>query len=124
MNRPHLFTNKDEIVQDLLATMKAETKAKIKHTPKDLLVMFHSGLGQYIRNRYRLWQNKAVVKSTGKEEADDASMVIIRELWEQLQAEPGLEKPVETEADKKLREVTKRALERYKKVFGKKPYED
>lgn len=123
MNRPNFFTNKDEIVQDLLATMNAETKAKIKYTPKDELVIF-TGLGQYIRNRYRLWRNKALVESTGKEDPDGASLVIIRELWKQLQDEQDLEKPLETEADKKLREVTKRSLERYKKAFGKKPDEE
>ena len=93
---PPLFT-KDEVVEDILENMSLDDKARIKNTPEDELVMFHLGWGQYLRNYYQMWHNKALVKSIGEEHPDDASMVIIKEVWTILQEsnEPGLETPPE-----------------------------
>lgn len=88
---------KDEVVKDILENMSIDDKARVKHTDKDELFMFHHGWGTYLRNYYQMWHNKDLVKSTGKEHPDDASMVIIEEVWTILQEsdEPGLEAPPE-----------------------------
>ena len=54
-------------------------------------------MGQYLRNYYQMWHNPELVKSTGKEHSDDASAVIIEEVWGILQGmdKPGLEAPPE-----------------------------
>ena len=96
IKHPPLFT-KDEVVKDILENMSITDKARLKHTPKDELVMHSMGWGTYIRNYYQIWHNEALVRSTGVEHAKDASMVIIEEVWAILQQseETGLEKPPE-----------------------------
>ena len=104
IKHPPLHT-KDEVVKDILENMSTDDKARLKHTPKDELFMFHHGWGTYLRNYYQMWHNADLVKSTGKEHPDDASMVIIEEVWEILQQSdaPGLEKPPEPpEIDKNV----------------------
>ncbi|MCY4552995.1 MAG: hypothetical protein OXC79_04930 [Candidatus Poribacteria bacterium] len=101
---PPLFT-KDEVVKDILENMNIDEKSNVKHTPEDKLYEFHFGWGQYLRNYYQMWHNPKLVKSTGEEHPDDASLVIIKEVWTILQRmnEPGLEAPPEApEIDKNV----------------------
>ena len=93
---PPLFT-KDEVVKDILENMNIDEKARVKHTPEDELINFHFGWGQYLRNYYQMWHNPQLVRSTGEEHPDDASGVIIKEVWNIWQGrnEPGLEAPPE-----------------------------
>ena len=53
-------------------------------TPEDDLIAFHHGWGTHIRNHYNLWQKPALLKATGKEHPDDASLVIIKAVWKAL----------------------------------------
>ena len=94
--QPPLYT-KDEVVKDILENMNIDEKANLKHMPEDKLYEFHFGWGQYLRNYYQMWHNPKLVKSTGEEHPDDASTVIIKEVWTILQGmnEPGLEAPPE-----------------------------
>lgn len=96
IKHPPLFT-KDEVVKDILENMNIDEKAKLKHTPKEDLVMFHRGWGTYLRNYYQMWHNPDLLKSIGIAHPDDASAVIIEEVWNILQKseEPGLESPPE-----------------------------
>ena len=73
-----------EVVEDIIENMSEADKANVANTPEDDLIMFHHGWGTGIRNHYNLWQNQALVKATGKEHADDASMVIIKAVWQAL----------------------------------------
>ena len=101
---PPLHT-KDEVVKDILENMNIDAKANVKHMSEDDLGNFHFGWGQYLRNYYQMWHNPELVKSTGKEHPDDASAVIIKEVWTILQGmdEPGLEAPPEPpEIDKNV----------------------
>lgn len=51
----------------------------------DDLMTLHFGLGQWIRNNLGLWgSNPALLAATDKENADDASAVIIRAFWQAL----------------------------------------
>ena len=45
---------------------------------------YHHGLGRAIRNRYKLWQDKALLAEIGEEHPDDASSAIIRAVWDKL----------------------------------------
>ena len=60
---------------------------KPETAPKDDLISMLHGWGATIRNQYQLWQDSELVKATGTEHPDDASMVIIEAVWEQLQGE-------------------------------------
>ena len=42
IKHPPLFT-KDEVVKDVLENMSTDDKARLKHKPKEDLVMFHHG---------------------------------------------------------------------------------
>ena len=76
-----------EVVQDILKNLDDTDKDNIRNTPEQDLILFHHGWGTSIRNRYGMWGNKALLADIGKEHPDDASMVIIRDVWKLLQEE-------------------------------------
>ena len=81
-----------EAVQRLVETLSDRSKKRIAESSEDDLVMFHMGLGTGIRNDFGLWEgNKELLKSCGSEDmsADDASSVIIKQLWMRLKDELG-----------------------------------
>jgi len=45
----------EEIVIDLLQSLKLETKKALANVDERDLIFFHLNLGQIIRNNYRLW---------------------------------------------------------------------
>ncbi len=81
---PSTLTTLAEVVEDIIATMGKEDRDNVRSKTKGQLFEFHSGWGQGIRNYYRLWNNRTLLKSIGETDADDASMVIIEEVWKQL----------------------------------------
>lgn len=82
---PASFTTINEVVEDILASLDERNKDNVRNKSKDQLDEFHFGWGQGIRNYYKLWHNKSLVRSTGKEHPNDASAVIIEEVWKKLQ---------------------------------------
>lgn len=79
----------EEAVDRLLSLMSEEDKQSLKNTPEKDLIMFHFGLGAYIRNEFGLWQgNTELLKSCEKESnfvhPDDSSSIIIEALWKRL----------------------------------------
>ena len=83
--RPNLTpTTVEEVVKEVIENMSEADKANVVNTSEDDLILFHDGWGMSIRNHYNLWQNQALVRSTGKEHPDDASMVIIKAVWQAL----------------------------------------
>ena len=78
------LTTVAEVVADIIENMSEADKAKVVNTPENDLIQFHHGWGTGIRKDYNLWQNPALVKATGKENPDDASMVIIKAVWQAL----------------------------------------
>ena len=78
----------DAAVRALRALVSIEEQAKICSLKEDQLVSLHWGLGQWVRNNFGLWgSNHALLNATGKEGADDASEVILREFWSSLRDE-------------------------------------
>ena len=100
IKHPPLFT-KDEVVKDILENMNIDEQAKLKHTPKEDLVMFHHGWSTYLRNYYQMWHNPDLLKSIGIAHPDDASVVIIEEVWNIFAKirRAGLGKPSRTTRD-------------------------
>ena len=84
IKHPPLHT-KAEVVEDILETLDPDDKANLKDTPEDELILLHHGWGTYLRNYYRMWHNEKLLQDIGKDHADDASAVIIREVWTRLQ---------------------------------------
>ena len=78
-----------DIVADIIENMREADKANVVNTPEADLIQFHHGWGTGIRNHYNLWQNPTLVKATGKEHPDDASMVIIKQVWQTLRDTEG-----------------------------------
>ena len=76
-------TTVQEIVEEIVESMSEADKANVVNTSEDDLIMFHHGSGTGIRNHY-LYRNSALVAATGKEHPDDASMVIIKAVWQAL----------------------------------------
>lgn len=75
-------------VEDLLTRLSPESKATVKGTKKKDLILFHHGWGTGIRNHYGLWRGnqKLIQSACGKPcHPDDASMIIIEAVWEELQ---------------------------------------
>ena len=76
-------TTVQEVVEEIVEGMSEADKANVVNTSEDDLIMFHHGWGTGIRNHY-LYRNQALVRATGKEHPDDASMVIIKAVWQTL----------------------------------------
>ena len=74
----------EKIVEDIIKDMSEADKANVANTPEDELIMFHHGWGTGIRNSYNLHRNHALVRSLGAEHPDDASMIIIKAIWQVL----------------------------------------
>jgi hypothetical protein len=81
----------EEAIVDLTTRMTLKDKISLAKTDEEELSLLHPTLGRYIREKYGLWTvNKALIQScssfSDKENIhpDDASAVIIRELWKAL----------------------------------------
>ena len=90
----------EEAVDQLISSMSEEDKEALRNTPEQDLILFHHGVGTYIRNEFGLWSdNKELLKSCGSRifpesgydeyltmmvDPDDASMEIIEATWIRL----------------------------------------
>jgi hypothetical protein len=75
----------DAAARTLRGLVSPEEQAKICSLNEYELVSLHWGLGQWVRNNFGLWgSNPALLNATGKEGAEDASEVILREFWRSL----------------------------------------
>lgn len=90
-NRKKVPKTVEQAVDRLVSEMSLRDKTEIANMREDELVDLHVSVGIYIRNEFRLWEkNEALVKScrsvSGKDrlDVDDASSVIIRELWKRI----------------------------------------
>jgi Circularly permutated YpsA SLOG family/Domain of unknown function (DUF6794) len=89
---PHLIpATVEEAVKDLISKIPLKDKINLAKTEESELSLLHPSLGKYIREQYGLWTvNKALMQScsslSDKQSLhpDDASAVIIRELWKAL----------------------------------------
>ena len=80
-----------DAVSIILSEMSEDDRRLIKNTKKDDLIRFHHGWGTGIRNEFGLWcdNEKLIESACGKGcHPDDASMVIIEAVWEELQQRP------------------------------------
>jgi len=76
----------DEAVDRLLIELKPADQLEIRSKAKDDLILYHISLGLYIRNSFGLWRgNRALLRSAGENQPDNASGVIIEALWKRLQ---------------------------------------
>lgn len=76
----------DAAVRTLRGLVPTEEQAKITLLSEDQLLTLHFSLGQWVRNYFGLWgTNRELLDATGGNDADEASGVIIRELWVALQ---------------------------------------
>jgi len=76
------------VVSDIISSMSEADKEVVRNTKVDDLIRFHMGWGTAIRNRYGLWRGNAklLVSACGKPcHPDDASMIIIQSVWQELQ---------------------------------------
>jgi hypothetical protein len=87
---PHWPATVDEAVNELLSKLTLKDKMVIAKMTEDDLIGLHPTLGAYIRERFGLWSgNKWLIRSclleSGEEMSEDqASAVIIHELWNRL----------------------------------------
>lgn len=75
-----------QIPEEKEIPMKSLNRTTIAEVVEDIikrLTEYHKW-GASIRDRYNLYQNKALLKATGKAHADGASMVIIKAVWKAL----------------------------------------
>ena len=78
----------DQAVGVLLGLLPDGEKAKIAAMSQDDLVALHLGMGMWIRNNLGLWsENSALLQSARAQNPDDASVVIIEDLWQRLREE-------------------------------------
>jgi hypothetical protein len=75
----------DDAVKICLLTITAAEKSELKNTSVDNLIMSHFGWAVNMRNEFGMWQeNTALIKSYNADNPDDASMDIVKEVWNVL----------------------------------------
>jgi hypothetical protein len=85
MEQPQWPITLDEAVKVCILTMTAREKLALKNTPEDNLIYSHFGWAVNMRNEFGLWQgNEYLIKSCGAANPSDASMVIVNEVWKEL----------------------------------------
>lgn len=72
------------IVEYIVENMEEADKANVVNTSEDDLIQFHRGWGTGIRNEFNLHQDRRLLKNLGVDDADDASMLIIKAVWKAL----------------------------------------
>ena len=83
--------NIDEVVERLISELSFKDKTKIANMSEVDLVKLNLSWGKYIRNEFRLKGNDPLLKSLKSYAGVDtmtpeqASYIIIKELWEKLQ---------------------------------------
>lgn len=80
-----------EAIKRLALELSDKDKLAIQNSSEEDLVMFHLGLGNYIRNELGLWKrNEELLRDclpeTKEPNPDDVSTIIIKALWKSLQA--------------------------------------
>jgi hypothetical protein len=80
-----------EAVDRLTLQLSQAEKDKIAAASSADAIIVHFSLGAYIRKVFGLWRgNKALMASCGALNPEEASVVIIRELWARLRRQSGL----------------------------------
>lgn len=76
----------DQAVTRLIEGMNDADRKMLGETKKEDLILFHQGWGTGIRNEFGLWRgNTNLLADCQAEHPDDASMAIIKAVWERLQ---------------------------------------
>lgn len=74
----------EEATQEVLEHISEATKHKIANSPRGSLLHFHHGFGQYLRNRFNIWEYYR-----GREETslhpDTISGDVVESIWDKLQ---------------------------------------
>ena len=89
---PHLPRTVDEAVEYLMSDLDLKDKTKIAKMAEDELIYLHATLGQYVRNRLKLWEeNKSLMQScrlmSGQNLNEDECLTfVVKELWLKLRA--------------------------------------
>ena len=69
----------------LIAAMTPESKAAMVSIERDDLFPDHTGMADFIRQHFGLWEgNTALIESCGCDDPDDAAMAIIEMTWKGL----------------------------------------
>ena len=89
MNQKQWPATIDEAAGVVIAALPEAEAAKIAGMPESELIHLHFGLGMWIRNNLGLWQgNDALMQALREREPgihpDDASMLIIEQVWRRL----------------------------------------
>ncbi|HEY8158640.1 MAG TPA: DUF6794 domain-containing protein [Methylobacter sp.] len=82
----------DEAAKKIVGELDEDSKARVRLTKNDDLILYYQGWGTGIRNSLGLWRgNEKLLKSCGQGNVvhpDECSMIIIKAVWKQLQEQP------------------------------------
>jgi hypothetical protein len=86
---------KEKAVAHMLKKLSPEDRARVRETKPEDVILFHLGWGMGVRKELGLWgQNVHLLRDlspNGPIHADDASMILIRAVWERLRSAPEAE---------------------------------
>ncbi len=81
----------DQAVERLIDELSLKDRTTLGNLTEDELSLLHINLGEYIRNEFGLWSGNddlmascCTIAKMGKIHEDEASSIIIRELWKRL----------------------------------------
>ena len=86
--KPHMTETIEDTIVHIRKMISKEDLQHIKDMAEKDLIKLHMSFGMWIRNTFGLWQNnEKLLAVTGKTHPDDASSVIIKALWADLNKE-------------------------------------
>jgi hypothetical protein len=84
-------TSLEEAIQALREKLGPDGTIELKMQGRDDLIIYHHGLGRWIRNNWKLWADGPLMehmRSLGFTHPDDVSSTIIKEFWLKLNGQP------------------------------------
>ena len=80
-----------QVVEDMLKRLNTVQKDDIRNVRENQLRVLCQNFETLLRNRYNLWENTELLADIGTDDADAASKVLIRDVWQTLTAPPSSE---------------------------------
>ena len=77
-----------EVVQDILKRLNASQKDDIRNVQESQLGILRQNFLTLLQDRYNLQENTELLTDIGKDDPDDAAMVLIRDVWQALNTPP------------------------------------
>jgi len=80
------YLTEEEMVRAIISTLTDEDIGAIRSMEKKDMIQYHHGVGTFIRNKFRLWDEENPLTGKGGEisHPDEISMRVLNGVWEEV----------------------------------------